>query len=136
VANGQVVNCLIELHQVAWSIQGVQFVSNLKVNPLPCYDLIMGMDWLECHNPMKVNWLNKWMIVNHGGTVVQLHRLQPSMPGFSLVEVLLIQDSVNSLATACFSQSPIPLPIKRLLESFDHMFADSGGARIESQGGS
>jgi hypothetical protein len=55
VANGQVVYCTQELHQTVWSIQDAQFLSNLKVLPLPYYDLILGMDWLELHNPMHVD---------------------------------------------------------------------------------
>jgi hypothetical protein len=70
--------------------RGVQFTSNLKIIPLPYYDLIVGMDWLECHNPMRVDWLNKWMMFNLDGIAIQLHGLQPSLPELSVVEVLLI----------------------------------------------
>jgi hypothetical protein len=51
-----------------WSIhQGTQFVTDLKVLPLPYYDMIIGMDWLEWHSPMKVDWLSKWIVINHKG---------------------------------------------------------------------
>jgi hypothetical protein len=36
------------------------------------------------------------MIVNVNGLVVQLHGIQPSLPEFSMVEVLLIADTDTS----------------------------------------
>jgi hypothetical protein len=72
VANDQVLSCAAELSQASWSIQGINFVSNLKILPLPFYDLIVGMDWLESNNPMMVDWLNKWIVINHDGVSVQL----------------------------------------------------------------
>jgi hypothetical protein len=55
VANGQVLQCSSVLQAAEWSVQGITFVSDLKVLPLPYYDMIIGMDWLECHSPMKVD---------------------------------------------------------------------------------
>jgi hypothetical protein len=39
-------------------IQDMVFRANLKLLPLPYYDVILGIDWLELHSPMKVDWLN------------------------------------------------------------------------------
>jgi hypothetical protein len=63
VANGHVIQCSSEFKQISWSIQGHQFNSDLKVLSLPYYDMILGMDWLEGHSPMKIDWLNKWVII-------------------------------------------------------------------------
>jgi hypothetical protein len=68
---------------------------------------------------MKVDWLSKWMIANVNGSVVQLHGIQPSLPEFSLVEMLL----VSALAT------PAPKPvileqIQLLLQSFQSLFEE------------
>jgi hypothetical protein len=59
VANGQVIQCNSELRQVEWSIQSHVFVSDLKVLPLPCYDIVVGIDWLELHSPMRIDWLKQ-----------------------------------------------------------------------------
>jgi hypothetical protein len=58
-----VLHSVSELLQAQWSIQGMSFVYDLGVLPLPYYDMIVSMDWLESHSPMRVDWLNKWMAV-------------------------------------------------------------------------
>jgi hypothetical protein len=72
VANGQIIQCDAELKQAYWSIQDLSFVTDLKVLALPYYGMILGIDWLESHSPMKVDWLNKWMVINYKGEFVQL----------------------------------------------------------------
>jgi hypothetical protein len=42
---------------------------------------------------MRVDWLNKWMTLNHQGVSIHLHGFKPSVPAFSLIELLLIDDS-------------------------------------------
>jgi hypothetical protein len=80
VVNGQVIQCSSELKQAKWSIQGHEFATDLKILPLPYYDLIIGVDWLEVHSPKKIDWFHKWMVINHDGEAVQLHEFQPSVP--------------------------------------------------------
>jgi hypothetical protein len=70
VANGRVLRSTSKLVQDVWSIQGYQFQSTLKVIPLPFYDIIVGKDWLQEHSPMKIDWLQKWMIINCSGVSV------------------------------------------------------------------
>jgi hypothetical protein len=55
VANGQIIKCDTELQQACWSIQNLNFVTDLKFLPLPYYGMILGIDWLEAHSPMKVD---------------------------------------------------------------------------------
>jgi hypothetical protein len=55
VANGQVIQCISELKQTTWAMKGNNFVSDLKVLPLPYYDVVVGIDWLELHSPMRVD---------------------------------------------------------------------------------
>jgi hypothetical protein len=54
--------------------------------------MILGIDWLEVHNPMKVDWLNKWMVINYHGDIVQLQGLQTSLHEHSLIEVLMVSE--------------------------------------------
>jgi hypothetical protein len=44
VANGQIITCTSEIKQVDWYIQDNKFVYDLKVIPLPYYDIILGID--------------------------------------------------------------------------------------------
>jgi hypothetical protein len=70
MANGQIITCQSEIKKAEWLIQDHQFVANLKIIPLPYYDIILGIDWLQKHNPMNIDWLNKWMILqSNEGTV-------------------------------------------------------------------
>jgi hypothetical protein len=108
VANGQVIRCSSELKQARWSIQGYEFATDLKILPLPYYDLIIGLDWLEVHSPMKIDWLHKWMVINLNGEEVHLHGFQPSVPAHSLVAVFSVSDDTPQL---CSVQSHIPEPV-------------------------
>jgi hypothetical protein len=90
VANGQIIKCDTELQQACCSIHNLNFVTDLKFLPLPYYGMILGIDWLEAHSPMKVVWLNKWTVINFQGSSIQLQGLQPSLPEHSVVEVLLV----------------------------------------------
>jgi hypothetical protein len=98
VANGQVMQCNYEYRQVELVIQDMGFQADLKVLPLPYYDVILGIDWLELYSPMKIDWLNKWMAVDINGRSVQLQGVQPSLPEFSVVEVLLMSSLESHFA--------------------------------------
>uniref|UniRef100_A0A8R7V8Z0 Uncharacterized protein n=1 Tax=Triticum urartu TaxID=4572 RepID=A0A8R7V8Z0_TRIUA len=56
VANGGVLRSDQEIPKCEWRSQGVKFTTDLKVLPLGCYDVILGIDWLACHSPMQVHW--------------------------------------------------------------------------------
>jgi hypothetical protein len=38
-----------------WLCGGTTFTTDFKFIPLGGYDMILGMDWLECHYPMSVH---------------------------------------------------------------------------------
>jgi hypothetical protein len=61
VADSAKVHCDAQLFDAAWSVQGLQFTSTLKIFPLTAFDMIPGMDWLEQYSPMKIHWLDKWI---------------------------------------------------------------------------
>jgi hypothetical protein len=63
VAIGTQLSCDSEVVNAVWSIGGRPFTSTLKVLPLSTYDLIIGMDWLEAHSPMLVNWSHKRLTI-------------------------------------------------------------------------
>ncbi|GJN20729.1 hypothetical protein PR202_gb08141 [Eleusine coracana subsp. coracana] len=55
VADGGKLSCSEQLIAALWSANCYEFHTDLKVLPLCSYDLIIGMDWLEVHCPMKVH---------------------------------------------------------------------------------
>jgi hypothetical protein len=78
VANGQIVQSDREVRNLEWWIQGLTFISDARVLDLTTYDLILGMDWLEQHSPMKCDWLQKSIQFEHKGTLVTLQGILPS----------------------------------------------------------
>ena len=72
-ADGGVMLCEQRVPQLKWFIQGHCFVSDAKVLPLKCYDLILGEDWLEDYSPMLVDYKLKTLQFSVEGKTVHLH---------------------------------------------------------------
>ena len=79
IADGGILTCDNELVNCEWWCQGTTFCSNLKVLPLGGYDVIIGMDWLQSHTPMRVDWLGKRMAFWADGKMVMLLESNPSL---------------------------------------------------------
>lgn len=47
IADGGTLWCVKEFPDCQWQVQGINFTTTLKVIALGCYDVIVGMDWLE-----------------------------------------------------------------------------------------
>ena len=73
VANGEILQGDSWFPNCQWKCQGATFGTDFKVLPLDCYDAVIGMDWLQAHSPMQVDWIKKWMIIPAGK---QQHKLQ------------------------------------------------------------
>ena len=55
VAIGSLPECTHELPDQLWNIQGCTFKNTFKIIPVSCYDVILGMDWLESTSPMQIH---------------------------------------------------------------------------------
>ena len=46
---------------LVWGVQDAKFITPVRVLPIKCYDLILGMDWLETCNggKMFIDWKSK-----------------------------------------------------------------------------
>jgi hypothetical protein len=73
VANGGLLSCDKVVPHAVWNIQGYDFSQDLRVLPLPTFDLILGMDWLEFYSPMKVHWQHKWLCIPYQDRQVVLY---------------------------------------------------------------
>lgn len=87
IADGGTLTCQYEIPQCSWVCQGQTFVTDLKVIPLSCYDIILGMDWLESHSPMEVDWAKKWLAFDHKGHKIKLQGVKPVVHQCNLVSV-------------------------------------------------
>jgi hypothetical protein len=59
VVDDNILPCVSLLPQASWSVDGCSFQSYLKILPASTYDMILGLDWLEQFNPMKIHWQQK-----------------------------------------------------------------------------
>lgn len=62
----------------------------MKVLPLGTYDAILGMDWLEEHNTMTVDWKGKHIAMPSTQGVVHL-RGHPSSTDCTIINSLQLQ---------------------------------------------
>lgn len=76
VAGGQVLSCSQELPACSWFTQGYEFANTFKILPLEVYDAILGMDWLEAHSPMQVDWVAKQLQFDRNGQQVNLQGIR------------------------------------------------------------
>lgn len=119
VADGNLIQCSTELHDVEWQVQGFRFHSTLCVLPLAAYDLILGMDWLEAFSPMKVNWRSKWMSIPYGPGTALLHGLSYLESECDSLQLFSISSSASDTVP------PAILPeVQLLLDDFHHLFTE------------
>lgn len=116
VANGDILHCSAVLPNTVWSVDDFTFCSSLKVLPLYHFDMILGMDWLELHSPMKVHWKHKWMMVPYQGDTAFL---QGILPG--LLEELVVH-VCSVIAQSQTLDRTLPEEISQLLDEFATIF--------------
>jgi hypothetical protein len=85
VANGQILKCTHQIVACPVWISGYAFQLPLKVLPLQCYDIILGMDWIEQHSPMHVDWKAKWMSFDYQGGTTMLQGILPTPQSCSVI---------------------------------------------------
>jgi hypothetical protein len=66
---GELCGAVLDCKCLCW---GLTFATNIKILPLGGYDMILGMEWLESHNPMYVHWVKKWMKFDYNQSQVTL----------------------------------------------------------------
>jgi hypothetical protein len=72
-------------HNVIGPIRVRLFKKNLKLLPLGSYDVILVVDWLASHSPMKVHWLQKYMPFSYGGKKIRLQDILPTVSKCNLL---------------------------------------------------
>jgi hypothetical protein len=126
VANGQVISCTKQLRQAEWFLSGYQFISDLLFLPLPSVDLVLGMDWLQARSPMRVDRLNKWMIIPYQDTSICLQGIVSTFPSGALVE-LRLQPTQSDASTKQPELHNLAPRIQSIVSQFAEVFADPVG---------
>jgi len=75
-ANGAKLPSSQMVPQISWYSQGHTFSTTARVLDLSHYDIILGMDWLEQHSPMWVDWKRKKMRFTHKGKRITISGLK------------------------------------------------------------
>jgi hypothetical protein len=134
VADGSHHRCSSFIPECAWTSQGHQFKTDLKILPLGAFDLIFGIDWLEQHNP-NIDWVNKTISIDTPDGFIQLqgHRSnQTQCSAISAAELSSVcrQGSVAHLVhiysledTVCVEEI-IADEIQAIIGQFDDVFAE------------
>ena len=140
VANGEIMTSDRQVRQLSWSVQEHEFFQHMKILPLTTYDIILGADWLEEHNPMWVHWRQRRMRFTHAGKEITLQGIQddasvakPMTPGefrgllckgavAQCVQILPVHQggSLNSLDP--LPENKLPSELEELLQEFEPLF--------------
>jgi hypothetical protein len=76
VADGQRMISDSLVPSLQWSSGGSVFSTDVRVLDLPCYDMILGMEWLEEHPQMWLDWKRKKMRFKHNGQRITLRGIR------------------------------------------------------------
>jgi hypothetical protein len=128
VAGGGILSGDSEIPNCAWTCQGQSFTTPLKVLPLQCYDVILGMSWLEQLGLMTTHWAEKWFEFQWNGQVCKLQGIRANTehcPTISPSELqqMQSQDSVYYMVqlyvvTEENKQRKVPHIVAMVLDTF------------------
>lgn len=138
VANGEEIQCTEEIPKCAWSAQGLDFTTTMKILPLSNYDAILGMDWLIQHSPMTVDWENKELHIQHGTSTARLQGLSSRVSSCQSISSMqwqgfLRRGSIARVISLCVvsvtpeGKAMIPDTVQPLLSQFANVFAEPEG---------
>lgn len=135
VADGGILLCTHRLENCTWLIQGKQFKTSFNILPLKCYDAILGMQWLEQHSPMEVEWAHKWLSFNHQGKKIKIQGLNPNLSqclsiSWDQFHSLQKKDDIwcvvhlNTVEEDLEPNTELPVQMQDLLHQYEELFAE------------
>ncbi|XP_014754072.1 uncharacterized protein LOC106866060 [Brachypodium distachyon] len=118
---------------VAKTCQGHTFTDDLRVLNLDCYDIILGMDWLEDCRDMWVNWQKKTMCFKYQGKRITLRGIKDNVSSFAQISALELNAMISKGELAQLVQlcpvaaagpfvDSVPAPIQALIDEFQACF--------------
>lgn len=140
IANGEILQGVEALPQCQWTCQGASFLTDMKIIPLHCYDVILGMEWLKTNSPMNVDWEAKWMEVKQEGHKHILHGLRADTSSFLATNTtqLHLFDSIDAVlflvqvyAVEEVSSKPIPEVVQQLIHKYNTLFQEPTGLPLK-----
>lgn len=140
IANGGLLSCSAMIPACTWQTQGFEFKTDMRVLQLGCYDMVVGMDWLQQCGPMWVDWKQKILQFWHNNELIELRGVVPTTTkvaqvsaeqlsameeGEEIAHIILLRTVEQ--ATTGDSQEQAPAPIMELIEEFSQVFAEPTG---------
>jgi hypothetical protein len=137
VADGTQYQCTSYIPACPWSIGNHQFHTDMKILPLGSFDAILGMDWLEQHNP-DIDWVKKTLTIQQSQSNILLqghrqHILQCSAISASELSSICRQGStahlihIYALDGELQVEEITPPEIQAVLDQFPTVFATPTG---------
>lgn len=137
IADGGILHCNKEIVDCLWLVQGQSFLTSLKVLPLGSYDVILGMDWLEQHSPMKVDWRAKTLQFNYNQKKIYLKGVKANIQNCKTLSATQVQGLVHRSAVRhvvefcsielAVEDLDIPAKVSQLLLKFAPIFEEPKG---------
>lgn len=118
VAGGGQLQSFLLVRRLQWTVDNCQFQTDFRVLSLSSFDIILGMDWLECFSPMSVDWREKWISIPYGGKSVLLQGLYAELP----TQILLQISPVTAQPGQSVEQHTLPPVVQNLLDTFASLF--------------
>ncbi|CAN6292538.1 unnamed protein product [Urochloa humidicola] len=132
VANGAKFSCSAKVVNLSWWTQGHTFTADFRVIPLGCYDMILGMEWLEDHSPMWVHWKRKRLRFSYQGARITLRGVKENTKACGAISSkklkgLLHKKGVAQLIQLCplvdsASSPAIPVELQKLVDQHKDLF--------------
>ena len=131
IANGTELQCKEEVVACPWQCQGNKFSTTFKILPLGGFDIILGMDWLEKHNPV-IDWVSKQMKLMLEGQLVCLQgqnlplnscatisalQLDQMMLAGEVEHVVFLCSASKTTDSAAEPDTTIPVEVQSLVEN-------------------
>jgi predicted amidophosphoribosyltransferase len=138
VANGQKITSDQQVSDFTWWTQGHTFTHSARVLPISCFDLVLGMDWLEAHSPMWIHWKRKLLRFTHNGTRISLKGIKDSLSSCPKLKPrklkgLLRRGGIAQVVHLCPISSETPAPedippaVQQLIAINDNLFQEPHG---------
>ncbi|CAD6219531.1 unnamed protein product [Miscanthus lutarioriparius] len=119
VANGQKLRSDQQVQDFTWWTQGKTFTHSVRVLSISCFDLVLGMDWLESHSPMWIHWKRKLLRFSYQGARVSLKGIKDSTSTCPKIKLRKFQGLVQEASAAT-----IPTEVQQLIKINDDLFQD------------
>ncbi|XP_058217468.1 uncharacterized protein LOC131328550 [Rhododendron vialii] len=134
VADGTKISSKAVVRDLHWSVQGMEFISEVRLLPLGGCDMVLGVQWLSTLGPVLWDFKNLQMqfsvsdkeIVLKGDTSTAVQVVNAKK-----MQHLLNKKSSGVLAQLCSLQTvpstEVPLDLLQLLQDFHDVFREPNG---------